>query len=108
MMLAKELVNLSLNHYLVLSALLFCIGMLGLMFRRNVIVILMCLELMLNAVNLAIAAFAFYSARIEGQAVVFFIMTIAAAEAGVGLAIVVAILRRYKEVNIRIFEHLRD
>ncbi len=96
-----------LNHYLFLSALLFVIGMLGVLFRRNVIVILMSIEIMLNAVNLSFIAFSRYSQQIDGQVMVFFVMTIAAAEAAVGLALAVTIFKKFKEVNIRFFEHLK-
>lgn len=96
-----------LNHYLVLSAVLFTLGMIGVMMRKNVIVILMSIELMLNAVNLTFIAFAAYNTNLNGQIMVFFVMTIAAAEAGVGLALAVAIYKKFKEVNIRIFEQLR-
>ncbi len=96
-----------LNHYLLLSGLLFSIGVLGLLLRRNAIVILMCIELMLNAVNLTFVAFAKYGQNIDGQIMVFFVMTIAAAEASVGLAIAVAVFKRFKEVNISHFENLK-
>lgn len=99
--------NIGLQHYLVLSAILFMMGFVGVLMRRNVIVIMMCIELMLNAVNLTFIAFSRYSDRIDGQIMVFFVMTIAAAEAAVGLALIVSIFKRYREVNIRFFEHLR-
>lgn len=95
------------GHYLILATVLFCIGMVGVLMRRNVIVLLMSIELMLNAVNLTFIAFSKYSARLEGQVMVFFVMTIAAAEAAVGLALAVSIFKRFKEVNIRFFEHLK-
>ncbi len=97
----------SLNHYLILSAFLFVTGMAGVLLRRNAIVLLMSIELMLNAVNLTFIAFSRYSGKMEGQIMVFFVMTIAAAEAAVGLALVVSIFKRFKEVNIRFFEHLK-
>jgi NADH-quinone oxidoreductase subunit K len=96
-----------LTHYLVLSSLIFSIGMIGVLMRRNVIVILMSIELMLNAVNLAFIAFAHSLGKIDGQVMVFFVMTIAAAEAAVGLALAVTIFKRFREVNIRFFEHLK-
>lgn len=102
-----SLMNVGINHYLVLSAILFTMGMIGVLMRKNVIVILMSIELMLNAVNLSFIAFSSYSGNLNGQIMVFFVMTIAAAEAGVGLALAVAIYKRYKEVNIRFFEQLR-
>jgi len=99
--------NVGLNHYLILSALLFVMGMAGVLVRRNVIVILMSIELMLNAVNISFIAFSKFLNILDGQILVFFVMTIAAAEAAVGLAIAVSIFKRYKEVNIRFFEHLK-
>jgi NADH-quinone oxidoreductase subunit K len=96
-----------LTHYLVLSALIFSIGMAGVLLRKNAIVLLMSIELMLNAVNLTFIAFTKYSGKLEGNIMVFFVMTIAAAEAAVGLALVVSIFKRFKEVNIRFFEHLK-
>lgn len=101
------LFNIGLNHYLVLSAVLFTIGLSGVLLRRNLIVVLMCIELMLNAVNISFIAFSKYNFNFQGQVMVFFVMTIAAAEAAVGLAIIVSIFKRFKEVNIRFFEHLK-
>lgn len=101
------LTEISLNHYLVLSSILFVIGMAGVLLRRNVIVILMSIELMLNAVNISFIAFSKYTQNVDGQIMVFFVMTIAAAEAAVGLALAVTIFKRFKEVNIKFFEHLR-
>ncbi|MBK7961377.1 MAG: NADH-quinone oxidoreductase subunit NuoK [Bdellovibrionales bacterium] len=100
-------VNIGINHYLGLSAILFVLGLMGVLLRRNAIVILMSIELMLNAVNLTFVAFSRYTHRIDGQIIVFFVMTIAAAEAAVGLALMVSIYKRFKEVNIRFFEHLK-
>ena len=97
----------TLNHYLVLSAILFSLGMAGVLLRRNLIVLLMSVELMLNAVNISFVAFSKYTGKIDGQVMVFFVMTIAAAEAAVGLALAVSIFKRFKEVNIRFFEHLK-
>lgn len=99
--------NVGLNHYLALSALLFVLGVAGVLLRRNVLVIMMSIELMLNAVNLSIIAFSKFLGILDGHIMVFFVMTIAAAEAAVGLAIVVAIFKRYREVNIRFFEHMK-
>lgn len=90
----------SLQHYLILSAALFCLGIIGVMFRRNLIVILMSLELMLNAVNLSFIAFSRYLGSIEGQIFVLFIMVVAAAEVAVGLAITVAIFRQKGTINV--------
>jgi NADH-quinone oxidoreductase subunit K len=90
----------TLQHYLFLSAALFCLGIVGVMFRRNLIVILMSLELMLNAVNLSFIAFSRYLGSIEGQVFVLFVMVVAAAEVAVGLAIAVAVFRQRGTVNI--------
>jgi len=84
----------TLNHYLVLSAILFTIGTAGVFLRRNVITVLLSIEIMLNAVNLTFVAFARAMNDIGGQVVVFFVMVVAATEVVVGLAIVVAVLRR--------------
>lgn len=97
----------SLDHYLLLSTFLFTIGMVGVLLRKNLIVILMCIELMLNAVNLSMVAFSHYSGSVDGQILVFFVMVIAAAEAGVGLAIAVAIYKRFKKINTENFETLK-
>lgn len=107
MLSASFIGQIGLNHYLILSAILFCFGMAGVLLRRNAIVILMSIELMLNAVNLSFVAFSKYLVKPEGQIMVFFVMTIAAAEAAVGLALAVSIFKRFKEVNIRFFEHLK-
>lgn len=99
--------NITVYHYLILAAFLFSMGLAGVFLRRNVIVILMSVELMLNAVNLTFTAFSKYNNQVEGQIMVFFVMTIAAAEAAVGLAIAVSIFKRFNEINIRFFEHLK-
>ena len=89
-----------LEYSLTLSAALFTLGVLGVLIRRNVIVLLMCVELMLNAVNLAFVALADHLDSVEGLLYVFFVMTVAAAEASVGLAIVVALHRSRKTVYV--------
>ena len=96
-----------LGHYLILSAALFVIGMMGVLFRRNIIIVFMSIEIMLNAVNLMFAAVSAYHSDPSGQIMVFFVMTIAAAEASVGLAIAVAVFKRFHEVNIAKFENLK-
>lgn len=101
------LLNIGLAHYIALSGIIFSFGMIAVLMRKNVIVMLMGVELMLNAVNLSFIAFAKESGSLSGHIMVFFVMTIAAAEAGVGLALVVAIYKKFHEVNIRFFEHLR-
>src|SRR3972149_4960744 len=90
----------TLTHYITLSAILFTIGVIGVLIRRNAIVIFMCIELMLNAVNLSFVAFAHYLNSMQGQLFVFFTMTVAAAEAAVGLAIIVSVFRNKETVNI--------
>lgn len=102
-----EIMEPGLAHYLILAAFLFSLGIIGVLLRKNTIVILMCVELMLNAVNLTFVAFSKFTGHIEGQVMVFFVMTIAAAEAAVGLAIAVSIFKKFKEINIRFFEHLK-
>jgi NADH-quinone oxidoreductase subunit K len=88
-----------LSAYLVLSAILFTIGVIGFLIRRNTIVLFMSIELMLNAANLAFVAFSRYLHSMDGQIFVFFVMTVAAAEAAVGLAIIMAIFRTKATVN---------
>lgn len=91
---------------LVLSGILFAIGTAGVLFRRNAIILFMCIELMLNAVNLAFVALS-QQVGIEGQVFVFFVMTVAAAEAAVGLAIIISIFRLTESVDIEDFNLLR-
>lgn len=95
------------GHYLILAAILFCLGLTGVLLRRNMIVILMSIELMLNAVNLTFVTFSYFNQNIDGQIMVLFVMAIAAAEAAVGLAIAVSLYKKFKELNISFFEHLR-
>jgi NADH-quinone oxidoreductase subunit K len=87
------------SGYLILSAALFTVGVLGFMLRRNIIVIFMSIELMLNAANLAFVAFSRYLNSMDGQIFVFFVMSVAAAEAAVGLAIIMAVYRTKETVN---------
>lgn len=89
-----------LGYYLVVSAIMFSIGVAGVLTRRNAIVVFMCIELMLNSVNLTLVAFSSFLGDITGQALVFFVMAVAAAEAAVGLAIVIALFRNKQTVNI--------
>ena len=96
----------TLNHYLFISGLLFAIGFAGVLLRRNIIIIFMCLELMLNAANLSLVAFSRYNLTAEGlpnynaQVFVFFIITVAAAEVAVGLAIIVALYRARQTTHV--------
>ncbi len=93
--------------YLALSAILFTIGVLGVLLRRNVIVVFLSIELMLNAVNLSLVAFSQGFGHVDGQILVFFVMSVAAAEAAVGLAIVIALFRNTLSVNVDEFNLLR-
>jgi len=88
------------QSYLALSAVLFIIGAAGVLARRNAIIVFMSIELMLNSVNLTLIAFSVHLGNATGQMLVFFVMTVAAAEAAVGLAIVIALFRRKKTVNL--------
>ena len=92
-------VHLTESYYLTFAAVLFTIGAVGLLIRRNVLVMFMCVELMLNAVNLTFVTFAKTLDDIRGQAIVFFVLVVAAAEVAVGLAIIVAIFRRRQDVT---------
>jgi len=90
----------SINYYLALAVILFVIGALGVLIRRNAIVIFMSIELMLNAANLAFVAFARYWQSMSGQIFVFFIMTVAAAEVAIGLALIVTIFRTKASIDV--------
>jgi|SRR5690606_28911358 len=96
-----------LNHYILFSSIIFTIGVIGVLIRRNAIIIMMSVELMLNAVNLLLAAFSVYSGDPSGQVFVFFIMALAAAEVAVGLAIIVMVYRNTKSVDIKSLSRLR-
>ena len=95
------------SHYLWVSVALFCLGVTGVLVRRNAIVIFMCIELMMNAANLAFVAFARHMRSLDGQVVVFFVMTVAAAEVAVGLAIIISIFRHHESVDIDQVDLLR-
>ena len=88
-----------LEHYLIVSVALFCLGLLGVLVRRNLLIIYMGLELMLNAGNLALVSFSRYTDNLDGQVMVFFIITVAAAEVAVGLALIVALYRRRQSAH---------
>ena len=92
--------NVGLEHYLTVSTLLFCLGLLGVITRRNLLVIYMSLELMLNAANLALVAFSRFNGHLNGQVMVFFIITVAAAEVAVGLALIVALYRKRQTAHV--------
>ncbi|MBS1943445.1 MAG: NADH-quinone oxidoreductase subunit NuoK [Bacteroidetes bacterium] len=96
-----------LDHYLILSFLLFSIGMVGALVRRNIIIVIMCLELMLNSVNLLLVAFSAYHSDPGAQVMVFFIMLVAAAEVTVGLSILVLLKRNADGVDINLLNRLK-
>jgi NADH-quinone oxidoreductase subunit K len=96
-----------LEHYLVLSAILFAIGAAGLFVRRNLITMLLAVEIMLNAVNLTFVAFGRSQGTVDGQIITFFVMTVAAAEAAVGLAIVIGLFRHRESLNPDAFTTLK-
>src|SRR5215813_13791890 len=89
-----------LEHYLIVSALLFCVGLLGVILRRNLLIMYMSLELMLNAANLALVAISRFHNDLNGQILVFFIITVAAAEVAVGLALIVALYRKRQTTHV--------
>src|SRR5690349_24151057 len=92
--------TIGLHHYIVVSALLFALGLMGVIVRRNLLVIYMCLELMLNAANLALVAMSRFNGHLDGQIMVFFIITVAAAEVAVGLALIVALYRKRQTAHV--------
>jgi NADH-quinone oxidoreductase subunit K len=92
--------NIGLEHYLTVSALLFCLGLFGVIARRNLLVMYMSLELMLNAANLAFVALSRFTNNLNGQVMVFFIITVAAAEVAVGLALIVALYRKRQSAHV--------
>ena len=89
-----------LQHYLVVSVLLFCVGLMGVLIRRNVLVMYMSLELMLNAANLALVGFSRFNNNLDGQVLVIFVITVAAAEVALGLALIVALYRRRQTTHV--------
>ncbi|MBA2289036.1 MAG: NADH-quinone oxidoreductase subunit NuoK [Chloroflexia bacterium] len=100
--------ELGVEHFLFLSAALFIIGMMGVLTRRNMLIIFMCVELMLTAVNISLVAFGWESQTLNGQAFVVFVIAVAAAEAAVGLGIIMALSRRGKSVDVADIQALRD
>jgi NADH-quinone oxidoreductase subunit K len=92
--------KIGLDHYLVVSALLFALGLFGVLIRRNLLVIYMSLEIMLNAANLALVAASRFNNNLDGQVFVFFIITVAAAEVAVGLALIVALYRKRQTAHV--------
>ena len=94
------MMHVGLQHYLAVSMILFCLGLLGVILRRNLLVIYMSLELMLNAANLALVSFSRFNDKLDGQVLVFFIITVAAAEVAVGLALIVALFRKRQSAHV--------
>jgi NADH-quinone oxidoreductase subunit K len=92
--------NIGIEHYLVVSVVLFCLGLMGVIVRRNLLVTYMSLELMLNAANLALVAFSRFNGNLDGQVFVFFSITVAAAEVAVGLALIVALYRKRQTAHV--------
>lgn len=99
--------SIPIDYFIYLSALLFCIGVTGVLVRRNAIIILGCVELMLNSVNLLLAAFSAYKGDANGQILVFFIMVVAAAEVAVGLAIITMLYRNTGSTDVSLFNRLK-
>ncbi len=97
----------SVYHYLILSAIIFSIGTFGVLTRKNAIVIFMCIELMLNSVNLTFIALSRHLQNMDGQIFVFFVMTVAAAEAAVGLALIIAFYRNRESIDTDDFNMLK-
>ena len=95
------------SHYLILSAILFCLGATGFLIRRNIITVFLCIELMLNGVALAFVTFSKYWGELSGHLFVFFIITVAAAEAAVGLAIIIAVFRSRESLNIEEIDSMK-
>jgi len=96
-----------LNHYIIFSSIIFAIGVIGVLIRRNAIIIMMSVELMLNAVNLMLVAFSVHHGDSNGQVFVFFVMALAAAEVAVGLAIVVMVYRNTRSLDINTMNRLK-
>jgi NADH-quinone oxidoreductase subunit K len=105
--LTNTIKSVPLNHYIMLCAIIFSIGVMGVLLRRNAIIIFMSVELMLNAVNLLLTAFSVYHGDASGQVFVFFIMALAAAEVAVGLAIIVMIYRNTNSIDINVLNRLK-
>lgn len=100
--------HVDISYYVYLSILLFSIGAMGVLLRRNAIILFMCIELMLNSVNLLFVAFSSYRGDANGQLFVFFIMVVAAAEVAVGLAILVMMYRNTKSVDVSLLDKLKN
>ena len=101
------LTQIPLNWYIILCSVLFCVGVAGILYRRNAITLIMSVEIMLNAANLLFAAFSAYNGNVNGQLFVFFIMVVAAAEVTVGLSLIVLMYRNQKSIEIDLFNKLK-
>ena len=101
------LTEITLNHYLVLSGALFSLGLMGILLRRNILIIYMCLEMMLNAGVLALVALGHFSKNLDAQIMVLFIITVAAAEVALGLAIITAFFRLQRDVDVQKLRNLK-
>ena len=99
--------NVPVEYYMALSGLVFLIGLVGVLVRRNIIIILLSIELMLNATNINFVAFSTYIGNLAGQVFVFFALTVAAAEVAVGLAIIIALYRHHESINVDDFSLLK-
>lgn len=104
---ANSIQGVPLNHYIIFCSIMFSIGVIGVLIRRNAIVIFMSVELMMNAVNLLLVAFSVYRGDPSGQVFVFFVMALAAAEVAVGLAIIVMIYRNTNSTDINVLSRLK-
>jgi NADH-quinone oxidoreductase subunit K len=102
-----DVVSNPVNKYVYLAIALFSIGVMGVLIRRNAIIILMCIELMLNAANLLLVAFSAYNGQAEGQMVVFFVIVVAAAEVAVGLALLISIYRNISSTDINLLNRMK-
>jgi len=105
--LTQNIQSIPLNHYIILCSIIFSIGVMGVLIRRNAIVIFMSVELMLNSVNLLLTVFSAYRGDATGQVFVFFIMALAAAEVAVGLSIIVMIYRNTNSLDIKVLNRLK-
>jgi len=103
----ESIQSVPLNHYILFCSLIFSIGVVGVLIRRNVIVIMMSIELMLNSVNLLLVVFSVFHGDASGQVFVFFVMALAAAEVAVGLAIIMMVYRNTRSIDIDILNKLR-
>ncbi len=107
MMGIEYIFDVSLQHYLFLGFFLFSVGLLVVMVKKNLLIVLMGIELMLNGVNVISVSFSHYTNNLEGQIISFFILTIAAAEAGVGLAIAISVFKEFKNTHLSNFKNLK-